>query len=308
MTRSRDDVVEGGLGRTTLATGGLEFSALTAGAGDEVVVCVHGFPDTPRTFRELLPALGGAGFRGVAPTLRGYEPWSQPAVPDYDVSSLAGDVIGWIDALGARRAHLVGHDWGAVLGYAAAALAPDRVASLTALAIPPLGRLPEALLGDPRHLRPLWYMALFQLRGVAEQLVARRDLAFIDALWRRWSPGWELPEAERRLLHEALARPGVLEAALGYYRALFSLWRPAARRTLALLRQEIVVPTLVLYGDQDGCMPPGLFPAAAARAPFSAGLDVEAIDGAGHFLHLERPDRVNARILAWLERWRTTRA
>ena len=87
----------------------LAFSALTHGQGP-IVLCLHGFPDHRRSYRLQMPALAEAGFRAVSPTLRGYEPCSQPSDGDYHVIRMAEDVVGWIDDLGAERVHLVGHD------------------------------------------------------------------------------------------------------------------------------------------------------------------------------------------------------
>ena len=148
--------------QTTLRANDLTFSALEQGSGP-VVLCLHGFPDHPRTFRFQLPALAGAGFRAIAPSLRGYDPSSQPPDRDYHVVRMAEDVVGWIDDLGQDRVHLIGHDWGGVIGYAACAMAPERFRSLTTLGIPHPGRLrsPRAASGAApgtdlrlRSLRP----------------------------------------------------------------------------------------------------------------------------------------------------------
>lgn len=293
------------LGRTTLRANGLVFDALTVGEPDRpLVVCVHGFPDSHRTFGALLPALAAAGYRAVAPAIRGYGAGSRPADGVYAVTRLADDVVGWLDALGARSAHVVGHDWGAVMGYAAAARAPERVRSLVAMAIPPLARLPEVLLTRPRALARLDYMALFQARGLAERLLTARGGALVDALWRRWSPGYTLAAAERAALTEVLGTAAGARAALAYYRDLFALWREESRRSVALLRRPPATPTLVLHGARDGCMAAELFAPSAARAKAASALEVmlvvEELRDAGHFLHLERPEQVNARVIAWL--------
>jgi len=289
------------LARTTLTAAGLQFGALTAGHGDELVLCIHGFPDTSRSFRAQLPALATAGYHVVAPMLRGYEAISRPVDRRYDIGTLADDVAGWLDSLGAREAHVVGHDWGAVIAYAAAARHPERVRSLVALAIPPLQRIPEVFARRPLALAQLRYMLGFQLPGAVRR-AAKDELRALDRLWARWSPGWTLPEEEREAVHEVLRRPGALDAALRYYRDLFGLWRPRSRRSFALLRREIRVPTLVLYGDRDGCFAPEVYPPAAARGRFPAGLELSCVAGAGHFLHQERPDEVNDALLGWLER------
>ncbi len=291
-----------GPGTTTLHASGLTFSALTQGDGP-LVLCLHGFPDNRRSFRLQLPALAAAGFRAVAPTLRGYEPSSQPADGDYHMVRMAEDVVGWIDDLGQERVHLVGHDWGAVIGYAAAALAPGRLHSLTTLAIPHPGRLQkEGLRKVPSQLRNSWYMLFFQLRGIADWVVEARDWAFIEKLWRDWSPGWELPAEELASVKATLGQPGVKKAALAYYRTLLDVRSPAARETTRLLASEIRVPTLALTGALDGCMDTRLHDVAMKPEDFPAGLQVTRLDGAGHFLHQEEPDEVNRILLDWLSR------
>jgi pimeloyl-ACP methyl ester carboxylesterase len=282
-----------------LHAAGLRFSALEAGAGP-VVLCLHGFPDNARSFRFQLPALADAGFRAVAPTLRGYEPSSQPADGDYHIVRMAEDVVGWIDDLGASRVHLVGHDWGAVIGYAAAVLAPDRLLSLTTLAIPHPGRLQEGIRKLPSQLRKSWYMLFFQLRGIADRAVAARDQALIEKLWRDWSPGWSLPRDEMAEVKRTLAQPGVRRAALGYYRAMFDRRSAAARETAALLDRPIPVATLAFTGALDGCMDSRLHDLVMHDEDFPAGVEVVRLADAGHFLHQEKPDAVNARLLAWL--------
>lgn len=124
-----------------LANGALSFSAHGLGLDDNargpVVLCLHGFPDNARSFRFQLPALAAAGYRAVAPTLRGYEPSSQPADGDYSLEALGRDVLAWVDGLAEKKVHLIGHDWGAAVAYVAGALAPERFHSLTTIAVPP---------------------------------------------------------------------------------------------------------------------------------------------------------------------------
>jgi pimeloyl-ACP methyl ester carboxylesterase len=286
---------------TTLRAGGLEFSALCQGREDgDVVLCLHGFPDNQRSFRFQLPALAEAGFRAVAPTLRGYEPSSQPSDGDYHMVRMAEDVVGWIDDLGAERVHLVGHDWGAVIGYAAASLAPDRLHSLTTLAIPHPGRLQEGIRQLPSQIRNSWYMIFFQLRGLADWALETRDWALVEKLWRDWSPGWTLPADELAEVKRTLAQTGVKKAALGYYRATFGSRSPAARETAELLAGRIEVPTLALTGALDGCMDTRLHDLVMKDEDFPVGLEVRRFDDAGHFLHQEKPDDVNAVLIPWL--------
>lgn len=291
-----------GVDEITLSASGLRFSALAQGTGP-AVLCVHGFPDNMRSFRYQLPALAKAGFRAVSPTLRGYEPSSQPADGDYHIVRMAEDVVGWIDDLGEDRVDLVGHDWGAVISYAVAALAPDRLKSLTTIAIPHPGRLrTDGLRKLPSQLRNSWYMLFFQLRGIADYVVERNDWAFIERLWRDWSPTWDLPTEELDAVKHTLSLPGVKKAALGYYRAMFDPFSTAAKQTEKLLTAATPVRTLAATGALDGCMDTRLHDLAMRQEDFPAGLKIVRFDGAGHFLHQEDPDRFNQILVDWLKR------
>ena len=287
-----------------LRASGLEFSALEYGPADgSLVLCLHGFPDSPSTFRHQVQPLVEAGFRVVAPTLRGYEPSSQPADGDYSLMALADDVVGWLDDLDVEQAHLVGHDWGAAIVYVAAARVPTRVSTATALAIPPLARIPGALRHVPRQLQRSWYMNFFQLRGVADRALVARDWRLLRRLWRDWSPGYEMSAAEWEELRGQFEQPGVVGATLAYYRQ--NATPPVllgVRSSPVMELTEIAAPTLILHGADDGCMDRRLFEHAVVVEDFVAGGEGLEGEGAGHFLHLERPDVVNAAILAHLNR------
>lgn len=284
----------------TLRRGELAFTAFEEGRGP-VVLCLHGFPDHARSFRFQLPALAEAGFCAVAPTMRGYEPSSQPADGDYHILRMAEDVEAFIDDLDARAVHLVGHDWGAVVSYLVAARTPERLLSLTTIAIAHPGRMERELLEKrPSQLGKSWYMMFFQLRGLADLVVERNDFAFIERLWHDWSPGWELPRDELDAVKRSLAAPGVKKAALGYYRALFRLWSSSARETRKLLSKPIEVPTLAVTGALDGCMDTRLHDDLMYPGDFPRGLRVERIDAAGHFVHQEKPDVFNRLLVEWI--------
>jgi pimeloyl-ACP methyl ester carboxylesterase len=286
----------------TLRANSLRFSAVAQGEGP-LVLCLHGFPDHARSFRHQLPALAGAGFRAVAPTLRGYEPASQPDDGDYHIVRMAEDVVGWIDELGYDRAHLVGHDWGAVIAYAVAALAPERLHSLTTLAIAHPRRVgEEGLRKLPVQLGNSWYMLFFQLRGLADWAVQARGWALIRKLWRDWSPGWELPDEEWAQLVASFEQPGVKKAALAYYRSLADRRSPAAQRTNELLGGPFPVRTLAMTGALDGCMDTRLHDLVMHETDFPRGLEVVRVEQAGHFLHQEKPAEVNRILIDWLRK------
>lgn len=288
-----------------LKSGDLEFTALACGWTDHgaapLVLCLHGFPDSAQTFRWQLPALAEAGYRALAPTMRGYEPSSQPADGDYRIATMARDVIAWMDELGEERIHLVGHDWGAAVTYAAGALAPERFHSLSTIAVPHAARMRRSLWRAPSQLLKLWYMNFFQLRGLADWALQRNDWSLLRWLVRRWSPGLELAGAEWEHLRATFEAPGVKRAMLAYYRqnvspAIFlGLKVPEAMRL-----RRVPVRTLALVGEDDGCMEARLYEHLFHEDDFPAGFRIERLSGAGHFAHLERPDAVNELLLDWL--------
>lgn len=291
------------VGERTLHANGLKFSAYEAGEGPEVVLCLHGFPDHARSFREQLPALAEAGYHAIVPTLRGYEPSSQPRGGGYHLVQLAEDVLGWMDNLGVRKAHLVGHDWGAFIGYTVTALAPERFHSLVTLAVPHPRDAGAQLFKDPKQLRNSWYSFFFQLRLVSDAVLRWNDFQLVEKLWRDWSPGWAWPAEEMEALKRTFRQPGVARAAIGYYRDFFRFWSPMNWRTQKLLGTPVGVPTLALTGAKDGCIDTRVFE-HTKPATFAQGVRVERIADAGHFLHQERPDEVNRLLLEWLAQHR----
>ncbi len=273
------------------------FPTLVAGDGPPVLL-LHGFPDCHLNWEHQLEALAAAGYFAVAPALRGYSPTCQPANGDYSLRAAVEDVCAFADQLGGR-VHLVGHDWGAAVGYLASARSPERFDSFTAMAIPPLRRLPAALFKVPQQLWLSGYMDFFQLPLVPEWWLLRDQGAGIERLWRRWSPDWEPGEYLARA-RTVLQQPGTISAALGWYRHLFRVWTGAHREATSWLKRDIAVSTLVLLGQKDGCMSPRLHGHTLVPSDFPAGVHLEMVDAAGHFLHLERPDEINRLLLEHL--------
>ncbi len=302
-----DDDFVPGLESLTLSNESLEFSALASGLkeneGGPLVVCLHGFPDNARSFRFQMPALANAGYRVIAPTLRGYEPGSQPDDEDYSFGALARDVIAWLDELNEDKVHLIGHDWGAGIAYLAGALASERFHSLTTIAVPHAARFPEGLRNVPSQLANSWYMMFFQLRGIAEIAVARNDWSLIKRLWRNWSPGFHLPEEEWINLRKTFEAPGVNRAMLSYYRqnaspGIMLGWK----KTEATALTTVPVRTLAITGADDGCMDTRLYDHLFLEEDFPSGFRVERIQDAGHFTHQEKPEEVNRLILDWMQK------
>jgi pimeloyl-ACP methyl ester carboxylesterase len=282
---------------------GVDFAYLEDGpAGGPLALCLHGFPDHAPTFETLLGDLAAAGFHAVAPWMRGYAPTAVPADGRYQPGVLAIDALALADALaGDRPAVLVGHDWGAMAAYSAVAHRPDRFTRLVAMAVPHRAALAARFL-TPAQLKRSWYMYFFQL-PLADMVVAADDFALVEDLWRDWSPGYSPPGAYLRALKDALGSPGSLEAALGYYRHLWNPTHhdPALAEVESRSMSYIPVPTLSLHGADDGCIGSELVVADEMAPLFPQGLEVEVVPGAGHFLHLERPELVNRRIVEFVE-------
>jgi pimeloyl-ACP methyl ester carboxylesterase len=275
-----------------VSANGIDFAYYEMGEGP-LVLCVHGYPDTARCWANLLPRLAAAGFRGVAPFARGYAPTSIPNDGNYSGWELGRDVLGLIEALGEDAAHLVGHDWGALAAHSAYGQQPDRVLSLTTLAIP-----------HPRTIRPslrlLWkarHFVTYQFRGRAIERLKRDDFAHLADIYRRWSPAWQDFSAHLEGVKQSFRQPGVPEAALGYY------WAAVAdrknRELQRAIRRRIHVPALALGGDRDGA----LDASAYARTPdaYEGEYRFAIIEGAGHFLQCEAPERVSDEIVGFLQ-------
>ncbi|MBW2241117.1 MAG: alpha/beta hydrolase [Deltaproteobacteria bacterium] len=284
-----------------LRHGDRSFSALTEGEGP-AVLCVHGFPDHFHSFRHQLPALAQAGYRAIAPMLRGYEPSSQLRrhVPDFHPLQVAGDLVAWARELGGGEPiHLVGHDWGAVATYLACALEPSLFRSATTIAVPPLGAMQAGIRRYPVQLRNSSYMLFFQLRGLADRVVQRRDFAFVEGLWRRWSPGWAWDPEDMDSLKRSFREPGVVWSALAYYRAMLNPFLEDSREVQRLGNLPSGVPTLAITGALDGCMDTRIYDCVDAST-FPEGYRMERIQGAGHFAHQEKPEEVNRLMLEWI--------
>lgn len=282
-----------------IETPALRFHALEAGRGP-LAHCLHGFPDDARTWRHQVPALVAAGYRVVAPFMRGYAPTGTPTDGRYDASALGEDVVALLDALGAEDAVLIGHDWGAVAAAFGALLAGRRVRRLVTMAVPYGPGFFRALRESYAQQRRSWYMAFFQHR-LAEAALAHDDFAMIEHLWRDWSPGWTPPTDALAEVKETFRRPGTLDAALAYYRASIGPVLDAPEQLEAMfggLSLPIPVPALHLHGRGDGCIGPEV--TGGMGAYFPAGLRLEILPACGHFLHRERPEAVNALLCDFL--------
>lgn len=284
----------------SVTANGLDFGYLAAGPEDgPLALLLHGFPDSAHTWRHLMPELAAAGYRAVAPFMRGYAPTSVPEDGAFQTGALAADAVALHEALGGGSdAVVIGHDWGAFTAYGAANVAPGRWRKAVAMSVPPMSVMPTAFF-DYEQLKRSFYIFVFQT-PLAELALNR---AFIEGLWRDWSPADGRDRtADVDHVMECLATPANAEAAIGYYRAMLDpsklIERYAAEQEAASAIGE--VPVLYLHGAADGCLGAEVVDLDAVRAALPPGSRAESVPEAGHFLQLDRPDEVNARILGWL--------
>lgn len=281
--------------RVGIAAGGFTFEARVAGPVDgRPVLLLHGFPQTSLEWRHQLAALAGAGHRAVAFDQRGYSPGARPEeVADYDVACLAGDVVAVADALGAARVDLVGHDWGAVVAWAVAALHPDRVRTLAAVSVPHPTAFAAALRDDPDQQRRSAYLAVFRRPGLAEEALADGGAAGLRALFTATGLPPDAGDAVDEYV-SVLLRPGALTAALNWYRAA-----PAdVGDVLAAASTPVPVPTLFVWSDQDVAI--GRAAAEGCAAHVAGPYRFAELPGVSHWVPEHAPAELNALLLEHL--------
>jgi len=275
-----------------IAANNTEFSYLECGSG-KLALLLHGFPDTPQTWRHLMPQLANAGYRVVAPFMRGYAPSAVPTDGCYQTAMLARDANALHEELGGDGdAVIIGHDWGAPSVYGAAIDAPSRWKKVVGMAVPPTAAFGLAFVQNLEQLKRSWYMFFFQ-HGLADLVVGANNHAYIEMLWRDWSPGYDA-SFDLEAVKKSLADPKNLQAALGYYRA--TLGDGYRDPSLKALQDQMgsAVPTqplLYLHGANDGCIGAEVVEAAKSMSP--ANVQFAIVKDAGHFLQLEQPQKVN---------------
>ena len=317
--------------RKTVDVNGITLSYLEEGEGDVILFC-HGFPETSHSWRKQIPALTAAGYRAIAPDLRGYGDSSCPVAPDrYTLFDIVGDLIGLMNALSIRRAIVVGNDWGATVAWQMALMRPDRIAGVIAFGVPMMGRppLPPTQL-FPRTDDALFYTLYFQQQGIAEREFGRDVDATLRKIYHAASgeagprkPGDGTPNpfgmvSTRRGLLQDLPEPTVLpewlaqadfdtiaasfrrsgfHGGLNYYRNL-----DRNRELQASLEgMRVEVPALFAAGSRDvGLAIPGMDRIIADMPRLVPHLrDTVILDGAGHWLQQERAEAVNALIVSF---------
>jgi pimeloyl-ACP methyl ester carboxylesterase len=264
-------------------TNGIDLEVEVRGDGPPVLL-LHGWPDDHHLWDAQVAALNGAGFRTIAPDLRGFGESAKPdGIEGYALPVLLADVVGLLDALGVERAHVVGHDWGAAISWLLAAIAPERVDRLVAMSV---GHLTSFAAAGLEQRERSWYMLLFQFEDIAEQWLSDREYAN----FREWS---KHPAADHVV--ESFSRPGALSASLNIYRANV---HPRRLVEAPPMLPTIAAPTMGLWSTGDR----HLVEAQMERSGIyvSGPFRYECIDSPTHWMMLDVPDRISALLVDFL--------
>jgi len=311
---------------------GITLSYLEAGEGPAILLC-HGFPETSQSWHKQIPILAAAGYRAIAPDLRGYGESSIPESGDvYTTFHLVGDLIGLMDALSIERTVIMGNDWGATIAWQMALIRPDRIRGVVALGVPMMGRAPmPPTQMFPRTKEALFYTLYFQEPGLAERELERDIPTTLRRIYHAASgeagprrPGDGTPNPfgmvvpDRGMLQDlpdpvglpawlsstdfeaytaAFARSG-FRGGLNYYRNLDRNWQLQA----SLEGMRVEVPALFAIGSRDvGLSIPGMDQIIADMSKLAPRLRrCVTIDDAGHWLQQERADAINSLILSFM--------
>ncbi|HEX3608034.1 MAG TPA: alpha/beta hydrolase [Candidatus Dormibacteraeota bacterium] len=282
---------------------GIDFAYLDAGPKDgPLALCLHGFPDHAPTYRHMLPALAAAGWHAVAPWSRGYHPTGLAPDEQYQSATLSLDALALLDALGGdERSVIIGHDWGSVASCGAGILGPERMAKVVCMAVPQNALAFTKLLSDWEQMKRSWYMWYLQLPGIYEMAFSGDDCAAVENIWRDWSPGLEIDAGNMAEIRGMLSRPEVFDAAVAYYRCTVDGTRQSddlIEAQMSTTGDNLGVPALFICGADDGLFIPEQFHEGADYC--TAECRVEVVEGAGHFMHLEKPDVVNRLVLDFI--------
>jgi pimeloyl-ACP methyl ester carboxylesterase len=275
-----------------VSTNGIRLRCHLAGEGP-LVVLLHGFPERWFSWEPQLRALAAAGYRAVAPDLRGYGDSDRPAA-GYDVDTLSADIAGLIEALGETRATVVGHDWGGALTWCIAERYPARVQRFAVLNCPhPWVLRNVGLFGSRRQFARSWYILFFGLPGLPERQLSRDHAAAIPQIFRGGAfDRTRFTDALIQPYRDSIRGPDDVTPMLAYYRAALR----GALRPIAPPR-PIDAPGLLLWAEEDPALGTELI---SPHLAFARSLRVERIPRCGHFVQIERPDEVSARLLRWL--------
>jgi pimeloyl-ACP methyl ester carboxylesterase len=270
------------------------FRALAAGpANGEVVFLLHGFPQTSAAWRPQLTALAKAGYRAIAPDQRGYSPNARPeGASEYRLERLVDDVVGMAEEVEADGFHIVGHDWGGAVAWAAAAAHPDRIFTATIVSTPHPRAFMDAIRRGPQALRSI-YVGFFAMPFIPEFVLGANHAAGL----RRMLVSSGLPAEIAETYAGALSDRSALTAALNWYRGQ----RPSDANAVG----EVTVPTLSVWSDRDPAL--GRAAATGSGRYVKGEYRFEVLHGANHWIPETRPDALTELLLEHLAEDRPTR-
>jgi pimeloyl-ACP methyl ester carboxylesterase len=278
----------------TISANGLSFNVATAGSGDRLALCLHGFPESSYSFRHQMPLFERLGYRVWAPDLRGYGKTSRPlGVAEYAIERLEADVAGLIDRAGAREVVLVGHDWGGGIAWSFAAQALRRIDRLIVMNCPHPQCFEKGIL-RPRQLLRSWYMFFFQLPAIPEMYLGARHAERVGRAFRGMAiDKSKFPDDVLAVYRDLASEPGALTAMVNYYRAMFRGFSRLRARGF----KEIRVPTLLIWGERDAALGKEL---TYDTGRYVTDLTIRYVPNVSHWVQQEAPEAVNLLIEEWL--------
>jgi len=277
-----------------IETNRIRLHCVTQGEGD-LVVLLHGFPEFWYSWRHQIPALA-RHFKVVVPDLRGFNDSDKPA-SGYDLDTLGNDIRGLIEGLGYTQAHIIGHDWGGSIAWHFAHRFPQYLNRLAILNAPHPQQFLQELTGNLDQLRRSWYVLAFQIPGLPEWLIHQNLGSFVrNTLQEQAVRKGAFTSRDAEIYQAALEKPGVLTAALNYYRNLLS--PQALMKHWGRSPRPVQAPTLVLWGEDDTLLSHGLLD--RVRHLVDAPLHLRLIPECGHWVQQETPQIVNRELLAFL--------
>ena len=283
----------------TSSTSGVDLHYVAAGPPDgDLVVCLHGFPGCWYAWHEQIPALADAGYRVVAPDLRGANRSAKPdGVGAYHLSKLAGDVVGLLDHLERPAARFVSHDFGGLVAWHLAHARPDLVDRLAVLNCPHLTVYGRHLFSSFEQLRKSWYVFYFQLPRLPEWGFARDDYAVLESVFRDHAAAGVITDEDVAFYRRAFAREGTATAMVNWYRALFRSFGTAVVRERGVPEYPVEVPTLLCWGEQDHALSSAMID---DHREVVADLTIERFPAASHWVQFDASERVDEALLEFL--------
>lgn len=284
-------LLESGWRETRKTINGVSLHIVEAGnAGDPVVILIHGFPEFWWAWRHQITPLANAGYHVIVPDMRGYNQSDAPReISVYTLDTLAADVVALADAHGAERCYIVGHDWGAVIGWWVVAHYPDRIHRAVLLDGPHPDVMRRQALKHPSQALRSIYVAYFQLPWLPEAMLSRNNFAALQSKMKGSANANAFEKGSLERYAEAWAHPGSLTAMLNYYRAL--RYKPTSKEPT-----RVTTPTLILWAEYDAFLERHV---AEASLELCTQGQLEFIQGVTHWLHLEKPALINQKIIDW---------